>query len=252
MLSVLIPVYNEEAILRDSALKVHEYLEREGIEHEILVTDNGSTDRTSEIGQGLEREFSWLRFFSLKERGPGLAFRHAVREAKSENLVCLDADLSSNLSFVSYSDNLLKHASMVIGSKTFGSQHRSGLRIFASQFYILCSQLLFDLSLSDYSIGCKAFRRAAILPCLDLIDPWTGYVFEIALYLRCKHEPIIQVSVDCDDKRHSHFNLLHEGLHRFRHLYICWKRTRDPKSWLFGGARSARSKANANGAGQKS
>ena len=45
MLSILIPAYNEADILESSALKVHEYLAARSLEHEVIVTSNGSTER---------------------------------------------------------------------------------------------------------------------------------------------------------------------------------------------------------------
>ncbi len=224
MISVLIPVYNEEDILETSAMKVHEYLVLRKIDHEVVVTSNGSTDRTDAIGERLAQEHSWFRFFTLPEKGVGKAFALAAQEAKGDLLVSLDVDLSFDLRFLEYAHDLLQYADAVVGSKTMGKQRRSFLRVVASQVYILCSQLLFGLTISDYSIGCKAYRKSSIIPLLPRLDTWTGYVLEICLALNNQNKRIIQVGVDCDDRRASHFNLLHEGIYRYRHLYRCWRR----------------------------
>ena len=230
--SVLIPVYNEQDILEASAEKVHAFLEQRGIAHEVLVVSNGSTDRTNEIGRTLAARCGWFRFCELAERGVGRAFSHAVKNARGEFLISLDVDLSFDLRFVDYAVDLLKHADMVVGSKTLGRQRRSLLRVIASQSYILCAQLFFDLTVSDYSIGCKAYRRAAILPVIDNLDLWTGYVFELCLYMRRQGKSVVQVGVDCDDRRRSHFSLLHEGWYRYRHLYRCGRVLRSPGNWF--------------------
>jgi len=230
--TVLIPVYNEEEILKNSCEKVHSYLAERNIAHEVLVVSNGSTDDTARIARELASQSEWFRFIELNERGVGRAFAAGVRAARGEYIVSLDADLSFDMRFVEYAQDLLRHADMVVGSKTLGRQRRSVLRVVASQLYILCAQFFFDLTVSDYSIGCKAYRRAGIIAALDHLDGWTGYVFELCLYMKLTGRRVLQVGVDCDDRRPSHFSLTHEGLYRYRHLYRCWKVQRSAQGWL--------------------
>ncbi len=232
MISVIFPVYNEQDILADSVEKVHRYLQERDLDHEILVTSNGSTDRTVEIGRELATRYPWFRFFELPAKSVGKAFVKNVEEAKGDFLVSLDIDLSFDLRFIDYANHLLRYGEMVIGSKTMGKQRRSALRVLASQAYILVSQLAFDLTVSDYSIGCKAFQRKAILDALPYLDNWTGYIFELCLFLEARDKRIIQIGVDCDDRRASHFNLVHEGFYRYNHLYKMWKKLRNPDSWI--------------------
>lgn len=226
MLSVLIPVYNEEQLLQTSSERVHMFLAERGVEHEIIIVSNGSTDRTVELGELAAAQHDWLRFFSIPEKGPGRAFKVGVRAAKGEVIATLDIDLSSDLNFLNYSLDLMRYADMVVGSKTMGDQRRSLVRVLGSQSYILFTQLLFDLTISDYSIGCKAVKRSIVLPLLETLDDWTGYMFELSLHHRVQGLKLIQVGIDCDDRRASRFNIWHEALYRYRHLYRCWQRLR--------------------------
>lgn len=232
MLSVIIPVFNEEEILEQSVLKIHNHLSQRGLPYEVLVTSNGSQDRTCEIGERLMREHPWFRFFQLPERGVGRAFVKNVTEAKGEFLVSLDIDLPAELAFIDYAHELLKHCDMVIGSKTMGDQKRALPRVLGSQFYILFAQLFFHLTVSDYAPSTKAFRRSLVLPTLPYLDPWTGYVFELCVYCRIHGRKVLQIGVDCEDQRKSRFNLLHEGWYRYRHLFQCRRLLRDKSSWL--------------------
>lgn len=232
MLSILIPVYNEEALLEQSVQRIHRHLEASGIAHEVLVTSNGSTDRTAAIGGQLAASHSWFRFFDLRERSVGKAFVNGVQNARGEYIVCVDIDLSIELNFLDYAADLLKFADMVAGSKTMGRQRRGLIRVLGSQLYILFTLALFDLTLSDYSMGAKAFRRESILEALPHLDDWTGYVFELALFLKNRGRKIIQIGVDCEDTRKSRFNLIHEGFYRYRHLFLTHRRSRMPGSWL--------------------
>ncbi|MBX7138538.1 MAG: glycosyltransferase family 2 protein [Oligoflexia bacterium] len=229
MLSILIPVYNEEAILEGSVLKVHGYLKERGLEHEVIVVSNGSTDGTEQHGRALAASHTWFRFLALPQRSVGQAFKHGVREARGEFVVSLDVDLSCELTFIDYAAELLRHADVLVGSKTMGNQKRSVVRVLGSQLYILSTLLFFDLTISDYSIGSKAYRRAALLPALEGLDDWTGYVFELCLYAKKQGLKTVQIGIDCNDTRKSRFNLLHEGLYRYWHLYKCWRRLKAKK-----------------------
>jgi hypothetical protein len=177
----------------------------------------------------------WFRTFSLEERGPGRAFALGVREARGESVLSLDADLSSSLDFVTEAHRLLEHSQVVIGSKSMGVQRRTPTRVFGSYLYISIAQLLFDLSITDYSIGCKAFRRELILPFASEIDPWTGYVFEICLYCKLRQIPIIEVGVECEDKNPSRFNLGFEAFYRFRHLFQTKRLMASENYWIRAG-----------------
>lgn len=232
MLSILIPVYNEEALLEQSALRIHSHLEAAGITHEVIVTSNGSIDKTQAIGERLARDHSWFHFYQLAERSVGKAFANGVNHARGEYIVSVDVDLSIELNFLDYAAELLKFCDMVAGSKTMGRQRRGIVRVLGSQLYILFTLALFDLTLSDYSMGAKAFRRESILGALSHLDDWTGYVFELALYLKQRGGKVIQIGVDCEDTRKSRFNLLHEGFYRYAHLFRCFKLSRTPGSWL--------------------
>ena len=234
MLSILIPIYNEAPILEQSVSKVHAYLSQRDYDFEILVVNNGSTDNSAELCAKLAAQYPWFRYATLVQKGVGKAFALGVEQARGDQIVSLDCDLSFDLRFIDYAHDLLRYCDMVVGSKTMGKQRRSALRVVASQFYIMFAQLCFGLTISDYSIGCKAYRREAILKALPHIDSWTGYVLELSIFLELHDRRMIQVGVDCDDRRKSKFNLLHEGFYRYYHLYRCLRLSQDPRSWFHG------------------
>jgi glycosyltransferase involved in cell wall biosynthesis len=236
MLSIIIPTYNESERIATSIKTVHGFLSDQGIAHEILVVDNGSNDETVSICEKLQSEENWVRVFSLEKRGPGLAFALGVNESKGENILTLDADLSSSLEFISEAVKLLDHAKVVIGSKSMGVQRRTPTRVFGSYFYISIAQLLFDLSITDYSMGCKAFNRELILPIVSKLDPWTGHVFEICLFCKIQQVHIIEIGVECEDKNPSRFNLGFEALYRFRHLFRTKRLMTSPEFWIRAGS----------------
>lgn len=238
-LSVFIPAYNEIECFETSVNTVHEYLNSHSIDHEVIVVDNGSSDGTGELGKDLALKHDWLKFKKIEARGAGNAFRKGVTLASSEKVICLDMDLSSDLLFLVLAYNLLDYSDMVVGSKTLGAQRRSFFRIAGSQTYIMLANLWLSLTVSDYSIGCKAFKKSQVLPILNDLDGWTGYMLELVLFARIQKRKVVQIGVDCDDRRPSHFNLFHEGVYRYRHLYATYKELKSKASWFYKSHESA-------------
>lgn len=217
--SVIIPTYNEATVIERAISTLSSHFEALRVDFEILIADNGSTDETTRIVEGLAALDPRIRLVSLQRRGPGLAFVSAVRAAEGDWIITQDADLSSELVFLDYVIRLSSLADAVIGSKTFGQQRRKLHRVLASQLYITAAQMLFDLPQSDFSMGCKAFKRELILPYLDSLDSWTGFIMELSFFMARDRRRVVQVGVDCNDTRKSRFNLIHEGCFRFWHLW---------------------------------
>jgi len=232
MISIVIPVFNEEQILEDSISRLSEWLRMRTEPFEVLVVDNGSTDRTPQIAEELEKTYSWFRFFQIPQKSVGKAFAKGVREARYPYIISLDCDLSVDLIFIQYAESLLKYSAMVVGSKTLGSQKRSFIRVLGSQFYLFVTQVLFNMTITDFSMGAKGYRKDLILPVLDKIDWWTAYVFEICVWLIHHKKTVIQVGVACEDLRKSRFNIWHEGFYRYSNLFRVWKELKKPDSWF--------------------
>jgi glycosyltransferase involved in cell wall biosynthesis len=233
MISVLIPVYNEELILRENVQRLSEWLSKRFATYEIIVVDNGSTDQSENIGRDMEKNYpDWFRYFRIPEKSVGKAFAKGVREARFPYVVSMDADLSVDLEFISQAEKLLHDAAMVVGSKSLGRQKRSFVRVAGSQIYLYVTQVLFNMTITDFSMGAKGYRRETILPILEEIDTWTAYVFEICVWLIRNKQTVIQVGVTCEDLRQSRFNIWHEGFYRYWNLFRVWKEMQDPKSWF--------------------
>lgn len=90
MVSILIPCYNEEETIEETIFYMHQlaYLNKE-----IIVVNDGSKDRTSEILHKLAKQYEELRIIDCKEnRGKATALKLATFASRSEYLVCVDSD----------------------------------------------------------------------------------------------------------------------------------------------------------------
>jgi len=88
--SIIIPVYNEEKILEKNIRILIKYLRKLRLKFEIIIADNGSTDNTSSIAKKISRIYSNVKYIRIDKRGPGEAFKNAIKKAKYQKIIQLD------------------------------------------------------------------------------------------------------------------------------------------------------------------
>jgi len=98
--SIVIPVYNEEGILREAVTELVEGFEvvRTALHwpeltFEVIIAENGSKDRTVELAEHLASEMPDVRMFSLGEPNYGKALRRGILEARGTWVICEEIDL---------------------------------------------------------------------------------------------------------------------------------------------------------------
>ena len=168
-LSIVIPAYNEESRLPATLKAVDAYLRQKSFSSsEILVVDDGSTDRTVELVKRSEREHASLRLLKNPgNRGKGFAIRKGMLEAGGEWILSTDADLSTPISEL---DKLLAEAErtgaqIAIGSRALDRSlvgvHQSALRELSGRFFNVIMRLITGLPFHDTQCGFKLFRADA-------------------------------------------------------------------------------------------
>jgi dolichyl-phosphate beta-glucosyltransferase len=167
-LSIIIPAYNEESRLPRGLTKIRDYLATRypaAAQAEIIVVDDGSSDRTAAIAQEWSRELPSLRLVSNGEnRGKGYSVRHGMLEARGRVALFTDADLSAP---IEEADKLLAALDagndVAIGSRAvnrvliFG--HQSRWREIAGMIFNGFVRVFTGLPFQDTQCGFKAFVR---------------------------------------------------------------------------------------------
>ena len=93
-LSIIIPAFNEAARLPETLEQIDQFLSLQAFSFEILVVENGSTDDTLQIAQGLQKKIPHLKVMREEIRGKGWAVRQGMLAAQGEFRFICDADLS--------------------------------------------------------------------------------------------------------------------------------------------------------------
>jgi glycosyltransferase involved in cell wall biosynthesis len=192
-LSIIIPAFNEEKRLPLTLEAVRRYLEKNGWEFaEIVVVDDGSTDRTVEVAQA-----AGVRVLKNPgNRGKGYSVRHGMLQAKGDWLLFSDADLSAPIEDVEKLWRAVeeKGAQVAIGSRaidrTLVGVHQPFLREAGGRLFNVVMRLVTGLPFQDTQCGFKLFERRAACEIFgrQLLD---GFGFDvevlyIAQRLKCR------------------------------------------------------------------
>ncbi len=209
-LSVVIPVYNEEAILRSAIVDLVARLDEQKIPYEILIAENGSADGTVAIAAELAKRFPQVLYSSLGEPNYGKALRQGILRARGEFVICEEIDLCDG-EFHRRALEILETggADLVVGSKLLeGAEDKRPLTRHLGSI-VINSMLKVSLGFKGTDThGLKAFRRLALLDvvhqCLADKD-----LFASELVIRADRSGIrkVEIPIRVVEKRTPSINL---------------------------------------------
>lgn len=162
ILSVLIPVYNEEATVLELLRRVEAV--PLPVAKQIVIVDDGSTDGTRKLLAGLGSRATVV--FHERNRGKGAAVRTALETATGDFVIIQDADLEYDPSdYPGLLAPLLDgRAEAVYGSRFLGGPHRVLFfwHYFGNNLFTLITNVLYDINLTDMGTCYKAVEAAKI------------------------------------------------------------------------------------------
>jgi len=161
--SIVIPMYNEQAHIRVSLEEVVYTFDNFGCEYEIIAVDDASKDDTLKIVQLFAKEHSQIIVRrNMHNYGKGRALKKGVRFASGEYIVLLDADMELHPGQIQTFFDIMRldNADVVIGSKMHPNSKVSYPmhRKIISRCYFFLVKLLFGLPVRDTQTGLKLFK----------------------------------------------------------------------------------------------
>jgi glycosyltransferase involved in cell wall biosynthesis len=223
VVSIVIPVYNEEGILRSAVVDLIARLADFPFPYEILLAENGSRDATAEIAAELEKNLPQLRHLSTGEPNYGKALKTGILDAKGTFVFCDEIDLC-DVDFYRRALEILTagEADLVIGSKTLpGSRDKRPLsRRAATQVINSLLRVATGFRGSD-THGLKAMRKEVLEPVVRacLVD---RDLFASELVIRAERAGtrIKEIPVVVIEKRTPSIRLTKRVPNVMRHLAI--------------------------------
>lgn len=233
--SVVIPAFNEEAGVGETLDALSNWLRSTGLGWEVLVVDDGSTDRTSEVVRAASTREPRIQLFTLPaNEGKGAAVRRGVLESRGEVVVFLDADLPYELANVEQVVAQVKSGAtdIAIGGRDLpGSDLDRSYplrRRFLGRAFSGIVRALLVPDIPDTQCGLKAFSAAAaqILFSESKLKGF-GFDFEVLFLARKYGFRIERVPVGMSHRHESKVRLLADSVRMFTDVLRVryWNRT---------------------------
>ena len=188
--SFLVPVFNEEATIGE----VLDRIAALNLDAQIIVVDDGSTDRSAELAQR-----DGVKVIRQEHRGKGAAIRAAIPLIDGDIAVIQDADMEYDPAEVPVLIEPIQRgvADVVFGSRLVGGRPQRAYLFWhkvGNKFLSLLTGVLYNTTLSDMETGYKAFR-ADVLRSLDLREDGFGIEPEITGEVCRRHLRVYELPI---------------------------------------------------------
>jgi glycosyltransferase involved in cell wall biosynthesis len=228
-LTILMPCLNEAETIATCVKKASSYLSKSNIRGEILVADNGSTDGSREIAQGLG-----ARVVSICERGYGAALIGGIEGAKGRFVIMGDADDSYDFSQLDgFVAKLREGYDLVMGNRFKGGIEPGAMpalhRWLGNPLLSFIGRIFFKAELGDFHCGLRGFNTSAVRN-LKLRSRGMEFASEMVVRCRLARMRIAEVptTLKKDGRSHPpHLRTWRDGWRHVRFLLIFSPR------WLF-------------------
>lgn len=221
-LTILIPCLNEEKTLGICIEKANKFLETNKIEGEVLVADNGSTDKSKEIATSLG-----ARVIDVETRGYGAALINGSKQAKGKFTIMGDADDSYNfLEVAPLLDELKNGNDLVIGNRFKGKMEKGSMKILhryiGTPMISFLGRKIYKIKVKDFNCGMRAYVTDKVNQ-LSCKSTGMEYATEMLIKAQKSGLKIREVPINFyKDKRNSasHLNTVKDGIRHVKTLFI--------------------------------
>lgn len=232
-LSIIIPIYKEEKRIGNNLEQIFEYVKAKNLNYEIILSDDGTPDRSIEVALAIARKHDASRVRVVgdgKNHGKGHAVRVGMLAATKEIRLFTDADGSTPIREMELFWPALEHNDVVIGSRKVAGasieKHQSWIKETLGRAGNTVIQFLTVRGIDDTQCGFKAFGpRAHRLFEFQTIDRWSFDV-ELLMMARLSGLSIAQVPIEWRNDERSTVKPLDYLKTLIEIFKIRWNRTR--------------------------
>jgi glycosyltransferase involved in cell wall biosynthesis len=190
--SLVIPVYDEEETIANTLAELRDTFSDLRCEYEIIIVNDGSTDRTTEI---LANQSDVLVLQHQKNLGYGAALKTGIQQARNDWIVITDSDGTYPNGRIPDLLQLAPSYDMVVGSRTGANVTYSPIRRVPKLFLTAFAQWITRQPIPDLNSGLRLFRKDVVVRFLNLLPNGFSFTTTITLamltnHYRVRYEPI--------------------------------------------------------------
>jgi glycosyltransferase involved in cell wall biosynthesis len=190
--SVVIPAFNEEQGVGPVVVELLETLGRHGLEAEIIVVDDGSTDKTASAAAAAGARV--LRHRS--NRGYGAALKSGISAASNDYVVITDADGTYPSKYIPELLASLETADMVVGARTGANVKIPLVRRPAKWLLNRLANYMTNSKIPDLNSGLRAFRRNVAMQYFTILPDQFSWTTTITLAMHCDKYAVTYLPID--------------------------------------------------------
>lgn len=228
-LTILMPCLNEAETLETCIRKAKGFLEEYGVDGEVLIADNGSTDGSVDIA-----EACGARVTHVEQRGYGSALISGCREALGEYVIMGDADDSYDFTnLMPFVEKLREGYDLVMGNRFKGGIEDGAMpwshRYIGNPVLSFVGRVFFHSRIGDFHCGLRGYRRESILA-LDLQTSGMEYASEMVVKAELNGLKIAEIPTTLKKdgrSRPPHLRSMRDGWRHLKFLLMY------APNWLF-------------------
>jgi len=190
-LAVVIPAYNEENGVQQGITELKQVLSGMGIEYEIVVVNDGSTDRTAERAGEVGAHVISQR----QNRGYGASLKKGIAATSSTFVVITDADGTYPASAIPAMLELAKDVDMVVGDRGLSKKNIPLVRRPAKWVLNQLANYLARTKINDLNSGLRVFKRQSLQKFVPLLPDGFSFTTTITLCMACSGMDIVYLPV---------------------------------------------------------
>lgn len=191
--SIILPAYNEEQGITATLDHLQENLRASNCQYEIIVVNDGSTDRTGEI---LSDRTDIRAIEHLHNRGYGAALKTGIRHAKYSLIVITDADGTYPNELIPHLATLATQADMVVGARIGENVKYSTLRKIPKWFLVRFAEWISQQRIPDLNSGMRVFQKNTVEKFLNILPDTFSFTTTITLAMLTNYYVVKYVPID--------------------------------------------------------
>ena len=191
-ITVVIPAFNEESAIAAEIERLHEALDAAEIRHEIIVVDDGSTDRTAEIAASLPCRL--IR--QGANRGYGASLKKGIAAAETSLIAITDADGTYPPDQLPPMIALAEDHDMVVGARIGENVHVPLVRRPAKWFLRRLASYLAGTNIPDLNSGLRVIKRSQVKRFAHILPQGFSFTTTISLAMLCSGQSVHYHPID--------------------------------------------------------